>query len=207
MADFHFSGVKMTVDKLPDLYLALRMLGDRRILAGIPAERVNRQDGKATNAEIGYINETGDPAARIPARPFLAPAVAAMQSDIVEYLKRAGELALKGDPAGTDRTMHALGLLAQNRIRAFITAGIAPPLATSTLRQRIAARTAIAGAKAELRRRFGGGTPGIDLAKPLIATGQLRNSITYVIRSWVSGRDLRVGKDGSWDKWYSQFTK
>ena len=207
MADFRFSGVKMTIDKLPDLYIALRMLGDRRVLAGIPAERARRKDGTISNAAIGYIQEHGDPAGRIPPRPFLVPAVEAMQADIVAFLRKAGKLALTGNLAGVERTLHALGLTAQNKIRAKLNEGIPPPLAASTLRARIRARTAIKGAKAELARRASGGAEGTDLAKPLVATAQLRNSITYVIRSWLSGRDLNVGKDGSWEKWNSQFTK
>jgi hypothetical protein len=128
-----------------------------------------------------------------------------MKNDIAEYLKRAAQLALKSDPAGFERMLNALGLLAQNNIRAKIAEGIPPPLALSTILGRLKASTGIAGARAELRRRMGGAPPSMDLAKPLIATGQLRNSITYVIRLWVSGRDLQAGSEGSAAKWNRQF--
>jgi len=47
---------------------------------------------------------------------------------------------------------------------------------------RIEANRAATGAGDELSRRQSGGGAGVDLAKPLVATGQLRNSITFVIR-------------------------
>lgn len=207
-----FNGVKITVDKLPDLYLALRILADQRLLAGIPAERAERKDGAVTNATIGYVQEHGDPATGIPPRPFLYPAVRAMQEDIVRLLRMAGDAALRGDPVGTTRALNALGLMAQNRIRARINEGIPPPLARATLLARMRARTAIKGAKAELARRDAGFAAGMDLAKPLVATGQLRNSITYVIRSIglgrvKFGRDLQIGSPGSQSKWYDKFTR
>ena len=202
-----FNGARMTVDKLPDLYLALRMLGDQRVLAGVPAERVRRQKGTISNAALAYIHENGAPEAHIPPRPYLVPAVAGMKAEIVRFLGMAGTMALNGNPSGVQRALNALGLTAQNRIRAMINAGVPPPLAASTLRGRIRARTAIKGAKAELARRDAGGEAGMDLAKPLIATGQLRNSMTYVIRSMLWKESLRVGKPGSTEKWNEQFSK
>lgn len=202
-------GVRMTVDQLPNLWIALRMLAERRVLAGIPADRVRRKDGAITNAAIGYIQENGDPAGRIPPRPFLVPAVAAMKDQIAKDLAMAGRMALSGNPGGVDRVLNALGLRAQNAIRAKINEGIPPPLAASTLRGRILARTAIKGAKAELARRAAGGAEGTDLAKPLIATGQLRNSITYVIRNIGYFRAPKMGTDiprnDDWLKWNAKW--
>ncbi len=54
------------------------------------------------------------------------------------------------------------------------------PLADSTVEAR--ARRGRKGAKAELARRAAGESPGTDLVKPLIDTGQYRRAITHVVR-------------------------
>lgn len=54
------------------------------------------------------------------------------------------------------------------------------PLADSTVEAR--ARRGRKGAKAELARRAAGESPGTELVKPLIDTGQYRRAITHVVR-------------------------
>lgn len=54
------------------------------------------------------------------------------------------------------------------------------PLADSTVEAR--ARRGRKGATLELARRAAGESPGTDLAKPLIDTGQYRRAITHVVR-------------------------
>jgi hypothetical protein len=68
----------------------------------------------------------------------------------------------------------------QNAVRTKITDGPFAPLADSTLRAR--ARRGRKGAVAELKSRAQGNAPNNANAKPLIDTGQLRKSITYVVR-------------------------
>ena len=69
------------------------------------------------------------------------------------------------DPEAGITALHRVGLTAQNSVRRVINAGVAPPLAASTLRSRRTRKVA---------KRTG--------TVALIDTGQLRNSITYVIR-------------------------
>ena len=66
-------------------------------------------------------------------------------------------------------------------IKNYIADGVAPPLANATLRKR--ARKGRKGAQAELDRRAQGEEPGMDLAKPLEDTGQMRNAVTFAIRN------------------------
>ena len=186
-------GVQTTIDRVGLVLGAISALADKQVLVGIPASRGVRREGQVTNAMIGYVQERGSPARGIPARPFLVPTVKALRSQIAERLGAAGQLALAGNDQGVDRSLHGLGLMAQNAVRNAINAGIPPPLADSTLRGRIRNRTSIKGAMAELKRRAAGEAPGIDLAKPLIATSQLLRSITYVIRSRLTGRDSSTG--------------
>lgn len=189
-------GVQTTIDRVGAVLAGISAFADRQILVGIPASRGARRQGQITNAALGYIHEHGSPARKIPARPFLVPTVKALRTTVAEMLGLAGKFALAGESQASERVMHGLGLLAVNAIRNRIDAGIPPPLADSTLRGRIRARTSIAGAVAELARRAKGAPAGVDLAKPLIATAQLRNSITYVIRSRLTGRDVAASPGG-----------
>jgi hypothetical protein len=80
-----------------------------------------------------------------------------------------------------DKGLHKVGLRVATSIKKKINEGVPPPLSEYTLRER--ARRGRKGAKQELANRASGMAPSTQLAKPLIDTGELRNSITYVIRS------------------------
>ena len=154
------SGMQMITDALPDLLRRLAAVAQRDVLVGVPAGEA-RDDGP-TNAEIGYQNEFGSPANNIPARPHLLPGVAAVQDKVVAKLTRAADAAASGRVSDAERHLHAAGLLAQNSVRRTLTTAAYRPLSERTL--------------AERRARGRTGT------KPLIDTGQYRNSITYVVR-------------------------
>ncbi|EHT99665.1 putative bacteriophage protein [Pantoea stewartii subsp. stewartii DC283] len=62
------SGVTMRVDKAQSVLDALKTIGNRDVLVGIPAEDSARDDAPFGNAGIGYINENGSPAQNIPAK-------------------------------------------------------------------------------------------------------------------------------------------
>lgn len=113
------------------------------------AEGASAYEGGATVADVATWNEYGTE--RIPARPFLSGWFDANQADIQAKLKSAGEKIFKGaDPRA------ALDLTAQyfaGQVQKRISAGVPPPNADSTIRQK-------------------------GSSKPLIGrTGQLRASI------------------------------
>jgi hypothetical protein len=181
------------VSHFPQLVRALWFLASQQVMVGVPAEEALRkpepgEKGNINNAFLAYIHEHGSPEANVPPRPFLRPAIEEMRPEIVTRLLKIGRAALKGDVDAVTKGYHMLGLRAQNKVRAKINEGVPPPLADSTLRAR--ARRGRKGAAVELQRRAGLAQPvspaalmaGMDNAKPLIDTGQLRNSITYVIR-------------------------
>lgn len=169
------------VDRLKEVLQSINGLVQKQVLVGIPDSAPERKDdAPLSNAAIGYIQETGSPANNLPARPFLVPGVAAAQPKTLPQLQKATEAALDGNLNGAERRMSAAGMAAQNSVRKRINSGISPALSEVTLRER--ARRGRKGAQEELDRRAAGEKPGIDLAKPLVDTGQLRNSITYVIR-------------------------
>jgi hypothetical protein len=158
-------GLTITTDNLASVVQAIHRLTGEEILVGIPqanTARRNDDDTSITNAEIGYIQETGSPAMNIPARPFLVPGVQAVEQGITKQLEKAAHAALDGSRLDVEKSFHAAGMVAQNGVRHQINDGDFKPLAEVTL----AARRA--------RGRTG--------TKPLIDTGQLRNSVTYVIR-------------------------
>jgi hypothetical protein len=177
-------GVKTTIDKVDGLVGRLEALTKNRVLVGIPATNAGRKDTPVTNADIGYINEFGSPAQNIPPRPFLIPGVRGARERLAKQLKAAAVQALTGDRESVIKRLHAIGMIAQNAVRKKITDGPFVPLADATVAAR--AKRGRKGAIEEMQRRAAGQAPGTDLAKPLLDTGTLRRSITYVLRGkWI----------------------
>lgn len=162
------SRVKIVIDRVPGVMKAIDGLGSQRVMVGVPsttAGRTTDDEGNKlpiTNAALGYVHENGVPELNIPARPFLIPGVQSAQSEIVARLKQAGRYALDGKPDAAQKALAAVGQVGANAVQAKITDGPFVPLAPATL----AARKA--------RGRTGD--------RPLIDTGQLRRSITWVLR-------------------------
>jgi hypothetical protein len=157
--------VRLVVDNTQQVLRAMTALTSREVLVGIPAGAPARAESGINNATIGYIQDTGSPAANIPARPWLAPGIKDAREAIVKRLKQMGEQVLKNpgtSSATIDSYLSAIGLETVSAVRARITSGPFEPLAASTLRARRA-------------RGFAG-------TRPLIVTGQLRNAVNYVLR-------------------------
>jgi phage gpG-like protein len=156
--------VKQNRDKL--MMDLLAQLTDAEVLVGFPEES-GEHDGGMSNAVLGYIHDNGAPERNIPARPFMVPGIESVRRQITAKLKQAGKAVLKqpkkGKKSVIEQALHQVGLIGKLGIQNRINSGISPPLAASTLRSRRA------------RGRMG--------SVPLIDTGQLRNSINYVIRS------------------------
>lgn len=156
-------GLTVTLDKVAAFLAAAETLSTSEVLIGIPDDSDNnREDGPISNAALGFIHEHGSPMRNIPARPFLVPGVRAAAPKIADALKSP----LKDTLSGVNKVKQGLtaaGLIAQssvkNRIRTSV--GIAP-LQQSTIAARL--------------------RDGKQGTKPLIRTGQLLNSIKFVIR-------------------------
>ncbi|MGJ3536483.1 hypothetical protein [Citrobacter portucalensis] len=174
------SGVTTRIDSAQSILDALKSLTKKDVLVGIPAEDSDRDDVPFGNAGIGYINEYGSPAQNIPSRPHLVPGVKSVEDQTMPQLKAAAQAALEGDASGAERALNQAGSLAANGVRRYMTITGFTPLADSTVEAR--ARRGRKGAKAELARRAAGESPGTDLVKPLIDTGQYRRAITHVVR-------------------------
>ncbi|CAK8737754.1 hypothetical protein SODG_007524 [Sodalis praecaptivus] len=103
------SGVRLKVDKAQSLLDALKTLGNREVLVGVPAEDAARDDVPFGNAGIGYINEHGSPAQNIPARPHLQPGVKSVQDKTLPLLKQAALFTLDGNISGAERLLNTGG--------------------------------------------------------------------------------------------------
>lgn len=171
-------------DKLADVVKGLAALTKDRVLVGIPESNTDRKDedehGPMNNATLGYIHEFGSPAANIPARPHLIPGVEDAQDKIAARLKKAGQFAMDGKKDKVRGELEKAGMIARDSVKSMITDGDLEPLTESTLRAR--ARRGRKGAIAELASRAAGNAPDNTNARPLVDTGQYRNSITYVVR-------------------------
>jgi hypothetical protein len=158
--------VTVVRDNTKKVLAQLRGLERKQCLVGVPdstADRKSEEDqGPFNNAAIGYLMERGSPAMNLPARPSLVPGIAEVQDKIAERYKSGAKAVLDGRLSDADQVHEAAGLIAEAAVKAKITDGDFAPLAART----IAARRA----------------RGRTSIKPLVDTGQFRNSITHVIR-------------------------
>lgn len=185
------ANLKMSRDGLADLRASLATLANSEVLVGFPEETTERGDaeeieeskGPITNAALGYIHDNGSPEVNIPARPFMIPGIENAKEAVTDKLgQMARAVVTKG--AGQDRVAQGfeqVGSIAELAIKNKINEGIPPPLSEYTLQER--ARKGRKGAKEELALRAKGEEPGTQLAKPLVDTAQMRNSVKYVVRA------------------------
>ena len=155
--------IKMVTNKLGDVKNRIKELTKDKVFVGVP-EGGGRSDGKMTNAQIARVHEFGSPAQNIPARPFLTAGVTTAKPEIVTQMRQASLDILSGKSG--DSAFNKAGLIGQAAVKKYVVAGGFAPLSPKTIQARNRARS-----------NGNGGT------KPLIDTGQLLNSITYVIRS------------------------
>ncbi len=178
------NAAKLIINHLPKLKTSFAKLSSEEVLAGVPSSADPRKEKgtKMNNATLAFIHDKGSPAANIPARPFMEPGIESCKDRVINLFKAGAKKALNGENSEVNTTLHKVGLVAQASIRNAINEGIPPPLADSTLRARIRNKTGVKGARAELTSRNLGNPPSSELAKPLVNTAQMRNSINYVLR-------------------------
>lgn len=134
--------------------LATRLEREQRVLVGVPEGAGSYEDG-LTIATIAAVNNFGSADGRIPARPFLQPAI----EDGAPMYRRLAEVMLPRVLSGEMemRTLlEQLGDLAEGHVKLKIDEIKTPPNAPSTIAKK-----------------------GSD--NPLIDEGTLRQSIRYVI--------------------------
>lgn len=154
------SDVTSTGNGLLDIMQAISELSQVDVLVGVPHGE-NRSEADMTNAQIGYLLETGSPAMNLPPRPHLVPGIEEVQDVIGEKLTAAVDAALSGNTKRMYFLLESAGMKATMNVKKFINRGDFAELAPLTIRER--------------KRR------GRKSEKPLVDTGQYRNSHTYII--------------------------
>ena len=130
-------------------------LGDPKVYIGIPSS-TNARQGASNNATIAAVHELGAPTRGIPARPFLIPT---MQNNADKYttLMAQGFRNALQDKEKAAEVYEKIGLVASSDVKDYIVSGQFVPLKESTIDRK-------------------------GSSKPLIDTGELRNSISYEVR-------------------------
>lgn len=177
--------IKTTQATFDKMLKDLQQLARVEILVGFPEDTTARTEDSIpqdiTNASLAYIHDNGAPEQNIPARPFMLPGIEAAKEKVTDRLGQTlRAVSQNKGVAVIEKGLTQTGLLAKLSIQNVINAGVPPPLADATLRNR--ARKGRKGAAKELESRGQGNVPGMADAKPLIDTGQLRNAVNYVIR-------------------------
>lgn len=147
----------VTDDGAPKSFLLLMR---KDVLVGVPAGEP-RTEGGITNAELGYLLDTGSPTQNIPPRPWLRPGIEDAKEAIKSALKAAAKAAVVGNEEGVIAGLTKAGIAAENAVKRRINSNVPPPLAESTIAKR--------------RRR------GVTRTNTLVDTGEFRNSVRYVI--------------------------
>lgn len=168
--------VSIERDNVALIAKSLQRLTLDRVLVGVPGEKSDRQPddeggGPVTNAGLAYIHDNGSPEQNIPARPFMAPGVAAAREQIIGRMRAGALKALDGNADAVEKVQHSVGMIAMRAIQKRITDGPFAPLAPLTVKRRMA--RALKTGKLKF---------GPVILRPLIDTGQLRRAINYVIR-------------------------
>lgn len=182
---------KTTKDELSALAKIVKDIQNLEVYIGIPEENSTREkSGEINNAELAYIHthgirsaemrnemdksvdsgmpyskahalyiqSNGSPLWQSPPRPIIEPAIEHFKGIIAEELGKAATVALDGDKEKAIRQLKHTGMIGQNIVRDWFTNpdNNWPPNSEATIKRK-----------------------GSD--RPLIDTGELRKSITYVV--------------------------
>ncbi len=143
------------------LYQALSKIRRAEVLVGIPQRTAGRPRQKINNAALLYIHTHGSPVRGIPARPVIEPAIQAEgnRQAIAVELEAAAKAWLDKNPVKATAFLRRAGIAGVNASKSWF---VDPrnrwaPNAPSTIKRK-----------------------GSD--RPLIDTGAMRKSITFVVR-------------------------
>lgn len=180
------SGLVTVTNNFAKFMKGVEAMTNKQVMVGVPDDKTERREGEISNAALAYIHDRGSPEANIPARPFMEPGIKEARAAIQMEMENAGKAVL-GGTGKVETYLNRIGLIATRAIKNVISAGIAPPLAPSTILGRIR-RVKGKKRRAAIDAALAAGTPesrqnGVEgVFTPLKVTNQLFNAITYVIR-------------------------
>ena len=190
------SGLEVKIDRMNEVLSALDGLDLNRVLVGVPEEKSARDDDNSgvaiNNAQLAWIHEYGAPNAGIPPRPFLEPGIMHAHDQIVADLREGARKCLDDlNPNAVKKALEKAGMHTAAQIQQEFTDNEWEPLAESTLEARMKKIDSAAITRKLKRKAKKEGWSDdkwdeeFDKAvkqNPLIDTGALRRSITYVVR-------------------------
>lgn len=142
------------------LKAALAQIKKSQVLVGIPEDKAARKEGQIGNAALLFIHTNGSPLQHIPARPVIEPAIEAHKPEITQELKEAAAGYLDHNSQAAMRHLRRAGMLGRNAAISWFT----------DPRNAWAANSPLTVAR-----------KGSD--RPLLDTGQLRRSLTYIVET------------------------
>jgi phage gpG-like protein len=145
-------GGKTLSKKLRDM--TRQMTSQGRVLIGVPKAAGAYEDGTPV-ALIAAVHEFGSSDGRVPERSFLRVPLRAKRKEISNVVRQQLPAVVNGD-LQMSTLQHQVGAYAVGVVQQAIAEGIAPPNAPSTVARK-------------------------GSSKPLIDTGHMRQSITYVV--------------------------
>lgn len=181
-----------TTNAMKFLGETLKELADMEALVGIPQEESSRKgSGEINNAELLFIHTKGSPIHNIPPRPVIEPAIEAEDNKelIVSHLANSLKHRLDKETEKAVRSLALAGQAGMNAARGWFFdprngwKANSPATVRAKLEKLKGGRQQAALAAFDAGQstyEYGGRTRNVDT--PLIDTGQLRASITYVIR-------------------------
>lgn len=117
-------------------------------------------------AYVATIHEFGSPSRNIPARPFMRPTIAREKENWIEFIEQESRKIMQGRQTAP-QMLEMLGLSISGEIARSISEVTQPPLKESTI--------------AAKRRKLADQTTTGALDKPLVETGLMLESVTYVV--------------------------
>lgn len=160
---------EITEDRTDEFLKTIAAFKRDRVLVGIPEEDSQRKEsgtGVIGNAALLFINNFGSPYNNIPARPVMEIGIRGAQDLIAAEFKQAVQMSWTKGLSGLAVYYERVGIIASNSVKRAINdqIDIEPP------------------SEATLESRERAGFKG---TKALVVTGQLRNSITYVVQAGI----------------------
>ena len=162
--------INIAVEKgnLKKLIKEIKFIKENEVYVGIPQDKSVRkkQDG-ITNAELLFIHTNGSPINNIPSRPVIEPAIKNDRERISKMMKKSARFAFEGNFGEAIRQLKLVGMRGQNVSKAWFTNPDNGWPENSPLTK---------------ERKMKGKPEGYE-PHPLIDTGQLRNSISYFVKT------------------------
>lgn len=156
--------VKTVTDNFSKQLQALEFIKDNSVYVGIQQKDTSRED-EVTNAELLFIHTNGSPINNIPPRPVIEPAIKSDSERLSKIMKKAAKCAMEGNFSEATKQLHIAGTRGRDLSkRWFVNPENHWPPNSQTV--------------AERKRRKGSTIP-----RPLIDTGELRNSISYFVET------------------------